>query len=171
MLHSQRRKNLTISTTVHNYRMISEAQTAKRVLFTCPSETILWQLTGIGEDIEDFLGRKLSELDSSFLCGQCWDILLGLHEIGLAKRDIEDFLGRKLSELDSSFLCGQCWDILLGLHEIGLAKRDIPGTFNSPWKWAISYQWCYGAFLGSRRLFGLARSAMGTLACWEVFPG
>ena len=28
-------------------------------------------LTGIGEDIEDFLGRKLSELESSFLCEQC----------------------------------------------------------------------------------------------------
>ena len=49
--------------------MISEAKTAKRVLWTCPSEIIFWQLTGIGEDIEDFLGRKLSELESSFLSG------------------------------------------------------------------------------------------------------
>ena len=79
---------ITISTTVRNYRRISEAETAKQVLFTCPSEIIFWQLTGSGEDIGDFLGRKLSELESSFLCEQCWDILLGFHEIGLAKRDI-----------------------------------------------------------------------------------
>ena len=32
------RKNLTISTTVRIYRMISEAETSKRILFTCPSE-------------------------------------------------------------------------------------------------------------------------------------
>ena len=88
MQHSQHRKDLTISTTVRNYRRILEAETAKQVLFTCPSEIIFWQLTGSGEDIEDFLGRKLSELESSFLCEQCWDILLGFHEIGLAKRDI-----------------------------------------------------------------------------------
>ena len=49
--------------------MISEAENAKRVLFTCPSEIIFWQLTGSGEYIEDFLGQKLSELDSGFLCG------------------------------------------------------------------------------------------------------
>ena len=67
--------------------MILEAKTAKRVLFTCPLEIISWQLTGSGEDIEDFLGQKLSEFDSGFLCGQCWDILLGLHEMGLAKRE------------------------------------------------------------------------------------
>ena len=42
--------------------MISEDETSKRILFTCPSEIIFWQLTGSGEDVEDFLGRKLSEL-------------------------------------------------------------------------------------------------------------
>ena len=85
--NSQHRKNLTISTTVRIYSMISEAETSKRVLFTSfPSEIIFWQLTGSGEDVEDFLGRKLSELESGILCGQCWDILLGLHEIGLPKR-------------------------------------------------------------------------------------
>ena len=88
MQHSQHRKNLTIPTTVRNYRMISEAKTAKRILFTCPSKIIFWQLTGSGEDIEDFLGRKLFELDSGILCEQCWDILLGIHEIELVKRDI-----------------------------------------------------------------------------------
>ena len=70
--------------------MISEAETTKRVFINCPSEIIFWQLTGSGEDIEDFLGQKLSELDSGFLCGQCWYILLGLHEIGLAKRDTQE---------------------------------------------------------------------------------
>ena len=39
--------------------MISEIETAKRVLFICPSEIIFWLLTGSGEDVEDFLGRKL----------------------------------------------------------------------------------------------------------------
>ena len=63
--NSQHRKNLTISTTVRIYSMISEAETSKRVLFTSfPSEIIFWQLTGSGEDVEDFLGRKLSELES-----------------------------------------------------------------------------------------------------------
>ena len=38
--------------------MISEAQTAKPVLFTRPSEAIFWQLTGSGEDIEDFLSVR-----------------------------------------------------------------------------------------------------------------
>ena len=38
--------SLTICTTVRNDRMISEAGTAKWVLFTCPSEIIFWQLTG-----------------------------------------------------------------------------------------------------------------------------
>ena len=44
--------------------MIWEAEMLKRILFTSPSESIFWQLTGSGENIEDFLGRKLSELDS-----------------------------------------------------------------------------------------------------------
>ena len=67
--------------------MISEAETSKRILFTFPSEIIFWQLTGSGGDVEDFLGRKLSELESGILCGQCWDILLGLHEIGLTYQE------------------------------------------------------------------------------------
>ena len=45
MQHSQHRYNLTICTTVRNYRMISEAETAKRVSFTCTSGIIFWQLT------------------------------------------------------------------------------------------------------------------------------
>ena len=49
--------------------MISEDEKpVERVLFTCPSEIIFWQLTGSGEDfLWDFLSRKLSKLESGIL--------------------------------------------------------------------------------------------------------
>ena len=37
---------------------------------------------------QKFLGRKLSDLESSIICGQCCAIFLGLHKMGSPKRDI-----------------------------------------------------------------------------------